>query len=242
MSRKSLDPASWSKWNTCHLRDDVKTTKECTVWFWKYIPDPIIFAIGILCVLPGLPLFVSLIGGSEVVFFGLLRVTKAFPFLGTIPSLVFDFCEKHGARFMKDKRDGGYLLPLLVLAIWTPINFLWAVSRYQRYGFEFSTVFLYHAMRLTPRYRLFAYFNVLLHKEGHSKVGLCNWEPLNGVMHMFVGLFYGSVPYSYSIAHNKARKAQKCLIWSFYFVFRSIMRMTTIWTTCTRIWTLIVQR
>jgi hypothetical protein len=45
MSRKSLDPAAWAKWNTCTLRDP-KETKECTVWFWRYIPDPVILALG----------------------------------------------------------------------------------------------------------------------------------------------------------------------------------------------------
>ncbi len=45
MSRKSLDPAAWAKWNTCTLRDP-KETKEATVWFWRYIPDPVILALG----------------------------------------------------------------------------------------------------------------------------------------------------------------------------------------------------
>ena len=78
-----------------------QVAKECTVWFWKFIPDPIIFALGILFLLPGLPLFASLIGGSEIVFFGLVRLVNIFPFLGTVPSLVFDLGAKLGSPFMK---------------------------------------------------------------------------------------------------------------------------------------------
>ena len=74
--------------------------------------------------------------------------------------------------------------------------------------FQVSTLLAYHALRLTPRYRLFAYLHVLLHKEGHSSSGLFKWEPANfGIMHFFTGLFYGAVPYSYPMAHNKIHHA-----------------------------------
>lgn len=70
------------------------------------------------------------------------------------------------------------------------------------------TVLMYHALRLTPRYRLFAFLHVLLHKEGHTSGGFFKWQPLNfGVLHFFTGLFYGGVPYSYPIAHNKIHHA-----------------------------------
>jgi hypothetical protein len=45
MSRKSLDPEAWSKWNRVTSRG-AKETKEATVWFWRYIPDPVILALG----------------------------------------------------------------------------------------------------------------------------------------------------------------------------------------------------
>jgi hypothetical protein len=134
--------------------------------FFRYIPDPVIFCLGVLFLLPGLPLFVSLIGGSEIVFFGLVRLVEIFPFLGTLPTLVFDLGAKVGAPFMKDSRDGAYFLPIVFLTLWSPLIFLWALSRYQRYGFEITTLLAYHALRLTPRYRLFAYMHVLLHKVG----------------------------------------------------------------------------
>jgi fatty acid desaturase len=97
---------------------------------------------------------------------------------------------------------------MLVLCVWTPLLLAWALSRYQAHGLEVTTVFVYHFLRLMPRYRLFAYLHVLLHKEGHSARGFFKNEWLNfGVMHWFVGLFFGAVPYSYPMAHNKIHHA-----------------------------------
>lgn len=168
------------------------------------------FFLGILFLLPGLPLFVTLIGGSEVVFYALVHLVKFVPFLGKIPGMIWDFGAKIGAPHMKDERDGPYFLPVIFLTLWSPLIFSWALYRYMHYGFEVSTCILYHALRLTPRYRLFAYLHVLLHKEGHSNKGLFKGplEVLNfGIMHFFTGMFYGALPYSYPMAHNKIHHA-----------------------------------
>ncbi len=157
---------------------------------------------------PGLPLFVSLIGGSEVIFFGLVWLVKAVPFLGTLPSLVYDFGARIGAPYMKDPRDGPFFLPIVVLSTWGPLLFCWAVYRFNHYGFEASTVFVYHFLRLMPRYRMFAFMYVLLHKEGHSNTGLFKWEPLNfGILNYFAGIFYGDCCGSFPMAHNKIHHA-----------------------------------
>ena len=158
--------------------------------------------------LPALPLFAALIGGSEIVFFALVRLCAVFPVLATLPDRVWHYGAKIGAPYMKDERDGPYFLPIVFLSLWSPLIFTWAWWRYSVYGFEITTLLAYHALRLTPRYRLFAYTHVLLHKEGHSNRGLFKFEPLNyGIVHFWIGLFYGAVPYSYPIAHNKIHHA-----------------------------------
>lgn len=109
---------------------------------------------------------------------------------------------------MKDERDAPYFLPVVWLSTYAPLLFAWALYRHVTYGFEPLFCVLYHFLRLMPRYRLFAYLHVLLHKEGHSKGGFFKWEPANfGIMHFWTGLFYGAVPYSYPMAHNKIHHA-----------------------------------
>jgi len=66
-------------------------------------------------------------------------------------------------------------------------------------------VFLYHFLRIGPRFRFFAYQHVLLHKEGHDHKGFYKF-PLsifNNLVEWWIGPFYGQVPNSYAVAHNK---------------------------------------
>jgi hypothetical protein len=169
---------------------------------------PSLTTAGVLFLLPGLPLFVSLIGGSEVVFLVLVRIVNVFPFLSRIVPFVTERCARFGSRFMKDPRDGAFFLPIVALTVWGPLLFSWAVYRYQLYGFEISTVFLYHFLRLMPRYRMFAYMYVLVHKEGHSRTGFWKWDVLNfGILNYFAGIFYGDCCNSFPMAHNKIHHA-----------------------------------
>ena len=67
---------------------------------------------------------------------------------------------------------------------------------------------VYHLLRLGPRFRFFTHCHVLLHKEGHDHNGFFKnssiFSYLNDwFVHKFIGLFYGGVPYSYSVGHNK---------------------------------------
>ena len=78
------------------------------------------------------------------------------------------------------------------------------------YGFEFSTFFLFHLLRLGPRFRFFTHLHVLLHKEGHDHDGFFSSKKtklLHFLNHWYVqwflGPFYGQVPNSYCIGHNK---------------------------------------
>ena len=121
--------------------------------------------------------------------------------------MFWSVASKIGAPYMKDERDAPYFVIIMFLAVWAPLIFVWALHRHLTYGFEVTTVLAYHALRLTPRYRLFAFTHVLLHKEGHSNKGLFKFEPFNSIVHFWIGLFYGAVPYSYPMAHNKIHHA-----------------------------------
>lgn len=207
MSRKSLDESTWRSKNTAAVQSPA-ITKHCTVWPWNYIPDHLIFALGVLFLSPGLPLFAFLIGGSEVVYYAIMAVTSRTTVFAKALSAVLDFGVRVGKPLMKDERDAPYFLPVVFLTVWAPSIFAWALYRHVTYGFEISTLLLYHSLRLMPRYRLFAYLHVLLHKEGHTPRGFFKAEWANfGVMHWFTGLFYGGVPYSYAMAHNKIHHA-----------------------------------
>lgn len=64
---------------------------------------------------------------SEVVWFMMLRVVAAFPFLATLPKMVADLGCKFGEPYMRDKRDAPYFLPTVFLTIYAPTLFLWAL-------------------------------------------------------------------------------------------------------------------
>eukprot|EP01126_Amoeba_proteus_P067482 TRINITY_DN997_c0_g1_i1.p1 TRINITY_DN997_c0_g1~~TRINITY_DN997_c0_g1_i1.p1 ORF type:complete len:322 (-),score=53.12 TRINITY_DN997_c0_g1_i1:59-1024(-) len=92
------------------------------------------------------------------------------------------------------------------LGVWTPLLFLWALNRYLNHGLEWWVVFTYHFLRIGPRYRFFAHFHVLAHKEGHDHAGFFK-PPLSIINHTwiqwYVALFFGQVPNSYAVGHNK---------------------------------------
>jgi len=75
---------------------------------------------------------------------------------------------------------------------------------YQIRGFEASTFFTYHFLRLGQRYRFFAHHQVIIHREGHMK-GLFKERTffLNNINQIIASPFYGSMPMNYPTAHNK---------------------------------------
>jgi len=106
---------------------------------------------------------------------------------------------------MKDPRNAPYIPWITIGACLPPFLLLIAANRHQKFGFEFSTLFIYHYLRIGPRFRLFAHMHTLFHKEGHSHKGF--WKPnfqiFQGVCEWWIGPFYGLVPGNYAIAHNK---------------------------------------
>lgn len=66
-------------------------------------------------------------------------------------------------------------------------------------------VFIYHFLRLGPGFRFMAHMHVLIHKEGHNYQGIFKspFNFLNGICQWWSAPFYGQVPNSYAVAHNK---------------------------------------
>lgn len=106
---------------------------------------------------------------------------------------------------MRDPRDFDYLPWMCACNLLPPLLMCWVVHRYSMYGFELSTVLIYHHFRIGPRFRLFAHHNVLIHKEGHDRKGFFrgSFKVFNQLCGMWSGLFYGSIPLHYRTAHVK---------------------------------------
>jgi len=94
---------------------------------------------------------------------------------------------------------------MFVLGVLTPLAFFCAMRRYTLYGFELSTLCLYHIFRVGPRFQCFAHAHTLVHKEGHAHKGIFKsiFWPMNVFNEWWMGPFYGVVPWNYYIAHMK---------------------------------------
>ena len=130
-----------------------------------------------------------------------------------------DFFKCVGHYILLDPRDSSYLPHMLWGSLLQPALFYWAWNRHQLHGLEISTFLIYHLIRVGPKHYLFAHHATLVHKEGHaSRTGLyCNPfskdrrmipKPVRRLFadHLnagIAGLFYGTIPNHYAIAHNK---------------------------------------
>lgn len=108
-------------------------------------------------------------------------------------------------KVMVDPRNAPYLPWMFAHMLLCPSLFAWAWHRYSIHGLEVWAFLLYHLLRLSPHNSLFAFHHVLIHKEGHNHKGFFKggWRIFNYSNQFFVGLFYGSIPLSYEVAHNK---------------------------------------
>jgi hypothetical protein len=110
------------------------------------------------------------------------------------------------ARYiMRDARNHDFLPWLFGCSVIPPLLLYWAWQRYQVYGLELTTMLIYHHFRVGPRYRFFGHHHVLVHKEGHDHKGFFRgpFRLMNQLSGMWTGLFYGTIPFHYYVAHNK---------------------------------------
>lgn len=113
--------------------------------------------------------------------------------------------KKLAARIMSDPRNYDYLPWILGTCVIPPVMLYFVWQRHRVHGFELLPMLIYHHFRVGPRYRLFAHHQVLVHKEGHDHKGFFvgPWKAFNQLCGMWGGLFYGSIPFHYKLAHNK---------------------------------------
>mmetsp|Transcript_76462 Transcript_76462/g.231795 ORF Transcript_76462/g.231795 Transcript_76462/m.231795 type:complete len:528 (+) Transcript_76462:56-1639(+) len=175
---------------------------------WNWLPDPIAWLWGLLEIIFLAPLAAILI----VVVVSMMVVLKYLwlhPMCAAlreqIPELVRSVSRPLGRLMMKDPRNHSYIPWIAFLSIGTPTLFFWAMRRHSLYGLEFSTLFIYHILRLGPRFKFFAHAHVLVHKSGHDHRGFFKGplRYMNGIVEWWVTLFYGVVPMNYSVAHMK---------------------------------------
>jgi len=123
----------------------------------------------------------------------------------TLPELVRSASRPLGRALLKDPRNHSYIPWMLVLGLFTPALFLWALRRHATYGLEFSTLAIYHILRLGPRFQFFAHAHTIVHKAGHNHKGFFRgpFQCMNCLVEWWICPFYGVVPNNYRVAHNK---------------------------------------
>mmetsp|Transcript_70914 Transcript_70914/g.178783 ORF Transcript_70914/g.178783 Transcript_70914/m.178783 type:complete len:631 (-) Transcript_70914:119-2011(-) len=175
---------------------------------WRYLPNPVAFVWSVIEIF-----FIAPILGLEILItVPTMELVKAelrqerFAWLRNgWPELVRSVSRPLGRLMMRDPRNHSYLPWWFLLGTFVPALFFWALRRHAAYGLEFSTLCIYHLLRVGPRLQLFAHAHVLTHKEGHAHKGFFKgiFSVLNCVSEWWIGPFYGVVPWSYYIAHMK---------------------------------------
>ena len=201
-------PNDQRRWNVGPTRPPIEPQASCAwrTWPWRIVGDQVAFALGVLIMLIPGPFMGVLIGSGEISMAILRFFWKLSPLPSIIPPLIKSFAETVGQKMLRDPRNGPFLPHMLWLSLWIPSLFLYAMYHHSAYGFTWTFFFLYHFLRIGPRFRFFAHLHVLVHREGHEHLGLFKapYTFLNHwPMQWLVGPFFGQVPNSYGIAHNK---------------------------------------
>jgi len=176
---------------------------------WCLAPDQVWVAQGVLIALFCLVPLTSAILGTLPELKLLQALYHNLGFVRSFTDRIRDkkrsISEAVANEIMLDPRNHDFLPWLLGCSVIPPLLLLWAYSRYQAYGFELSTMLIYHHFRVGPRFRLFAHHHVLVHKEGHDRKGFFKgpWTAINQLSGLWTGLFYGTIPFHYATAHNK---------------------------------------
>eukprot|EP00442_Polarella_glacialis_P018942 CAMPEP_0115131386 /NCGR_PEP_ID=MMETSP0227-20121206/53083_1 /TAXON_ID=89957 /ORGANISM="Polarella glacialis, Strain CCMP 1383" /LENGTH=446 /DNA_ID=CAMNT_0002536891 /DNA_START=93 /DNA_END=1433 /DNA_ORIENTATION=- len=175
---------------------------------WNWLPNNVAWAWGAAeCAFIG-PLMVILIG-TVVGWMEACKYIWAHPRFSLVrkylPEAIRSVSRPLGRVMLTDPRNHSYLQWMLLLVFVVPGLFFWAMWRHAHYGFELSTLLIYHVLRLGPRFQVFSHGHTLAHKEGHDHKGIFKkpFRSLNILGEWWCGIFYGIVPNSYSVAHMK---------------------------------------
>jgi len=122
------------------------------------------------------------------------------------------YCTKYFSQFVRYKQDVFVLNTIIIEGILLPILFfiIMYISRYYTLPFyaHFTIWYLYSFLRIGPASMHFAYFHTLVHKEGHTRLGLFKFENkiintfCNNAFNWWIGLFYGVMPGTYAYGHS----------------------------------------
>jgi hypothetical protein len=174
-------------------------------WPWNNFPDWVCALAGLCITLPPAPTMAVLIGTGEVVWAILMKLASKTTLHLRFRDAVLNISQVVANRIMRDPRNAPYLPHLVWLSFWAPFCFFLALYRHMHYGFEIWFFLFIQFIRIGPRFRFFTYNHVLLHKEGHDHRGFFKspFNIFNGLTTWWIGPFYGGVPNSYAMSHNK---------------------------------------
>lgn len=166
-------------------------------WFWFMQGLLVLLFISVPCM--------ALILATEVSAALVRKIWTGTKIANALHATVTKTANAVAKHIMIDPRNAMYLPWTLLLSTVPAVGMYYCYTRYMVHGFEPLVCLTYHFLRLGPRFRLFAHFNVLIHKEGHDHKGFFKgpWKCLNLINSMWVGLFYGGMTQSYSAGHNK---------------------------------------
>mmetsp|Transcript_48729 Transcript_48729/g.139364 ORF Transcript_48729/g.139364 Transcript_48729/m.139364 type:complete len:522 (+) Transcript_48729:52-1617(+) len=175
---------------------------------WNWLPDPVALVWGgleMLCIAPIAAVSICIVVPAMKVLRAIWSHPRAAPARTYISRFIESCSEPLGRIVLRDPRNHPYLPWMMFLSAWTPALFLWVLRRHARNGLELPILFLFHILRIGPRFTFFSHAHVLVHKEGHDHKGIFR-SPfcfLNCLNEWWIAPFYGVVPNSYSIAHVK---------------------------------------
>mmetsp|Transcript_81207 Transcript_81207/g.143199 ORF Transcript_81207/g.143199 Transcript_81207/m.143199 type:complete len:435 (-) Transcript_81207:115-1419(-) len=175
---------------------------------WNYLPNQVAFIWGaaeITFIAPLMAVLIAIVVVWMKVLDHIWTHPRTAQIRNTLPELVRSVSRPLGKILFADPRNHAYLPWMALLGTLIPFCFFWAMWRHATYGFEFSTLVLYHVIRLGPRFKFFGHAHTLAHKEGHSHTGIFRkpFTAMNYLCEWWICPFYGIVPNSYSIAHMK---------------------------------------
>jgi len=194
----------WRDW----LLADLRGRARWKPFPWNWLPDSVAAVWGLLEVLFVAPLVGACVA-CVVPVMAVLQVVWHHPCMAqmreAVPEMIRSVSRPLGRLMLRDPRNHSYLPWMLILGVFTPSIFFWAMSRHARYGLELSTLFAYQCLRMGPRFKFFAHSHTLVHKEGHDHLGHFKgpFRCFNIIAEWWIGPFYGVVPNNYSIAHMK---------------------------------------
>jgi fatty acid desaturase len=172
---------------------------------WCLMPDWVWFAQGLVVLLFISVPCLALILATEVTGAVVRKVWTGTAAATACRNAVLGVAERVARKTMIDPRNAPFLPWTLFLAVVPPVMLYYCYLRQMENGFEPVVCLIYHYLRLGPRFRMFAHYHVLIHKEGHDHRGWFKgpYKALNLINSLWTGLFYGAMTQSYSAGHNK---------------------------------------